>query len=61
MAHEIVELAVNGIVYDNATRKIKPRKFQILVSNDETGKTLSIADGRIQFTFPFEPVEKYLR
>lgn len=37
-----------------------PVNFEVIVTNDSTGKTLSINNGDIQFTIPFEPIESYL-
>ena len=44
---------------------VKPESLSVqvlecLITNDELGKTLSINDGNVQFTVPFEPLEKYL-
>lgn len=36
-------------------------EFECFVTNDSVGKTLSIYDGEIQFTIPFEPLEEYLK
>lgn len=40
---------------------IKFKKLDVIVTNDSTGKSISINDGNIQFTIPFEPVEKYFQ
>lgn len=40
---------------------IQFRKLDVIVTNDSTGKSISINDGNIQFTIPFEPVEKYFQ
>lgn len=38
-----------------------PKMFDCIITNDEIGKTLSINDGNVQFTIPFEPIERYLK
>lgn len=38
-----------------------PAKLECIITNDEIGKTLSINNGEIQFTIPFEPIERYLK
>ena len=38
-----------------------PKAFDCIITNDEHGKTLSICDGKMQFTIPFEPIERYLK
>ena len=38
-----------------------PKMFDCIITNDEIGKTLSINDGNMQFTIPFEPIERYLK
>lgn len=53
---------VTGIRYDgNAEFKYKKVNFETIITNDEHGKTLSINDGNVQFTIPFEPLQKYLK
>lgn len=36
-------------------------RLNCIITNDEIGKTLSIGDGNVQFTIPFEAVERYLK
>lgn len=38
-----------------------PQALDCIITNDEIGKTLSINDGNMQFTIPFEPLERYLK
>lgn len=45
---------VDGIIYSPSNAGMM--KFNVMVSNDKIGKTLSINDGVTQFTIPFEPV-----
>lgn len=40
---------------------LAPKMFDCIITNDEIGKTLSINDGNVQFTIPFEPLERYLK
>lgn len=40
---------------------IKFKKLDVIVTNDSTGKSISINNGSIQFTIPFEPIEKYFK
>lgn len=52
---------VKGIRYDgNAELKYQRLTLEAIITNDEFGKTLSLNDGNIQFTIPFEPLQKYL-
>lgn len=55
------EINVPGFVYNDRTRKFKPECLRCIITNDEIGKTLSIDNNEIQFTIPFESIEKYLR
>lgn len=55
------EIIVKGILYDVMQRKSIETTFTCVVTNDEIGKTLSIGNNEIQFTIPFEPLEKYLK
>ena len=55
------EIIVKGILYDDRKRKSVEKTFTCIVTNDEIGKTLSIGNNEIQFTIPFEPLEKYLK
>lgn len=38
-----------------------PDELKCIITNDEKGKTLSINNGVLQFTIPFEPIERYLK
>ena len=40
---------------------LAPKMFDCIITNDEIGKTLSINDGNVQFTIPFEPIERFLK
>lgn len=45
---------VDGLIYSPNT--LGQTRFNVIVSNDTIGQTLSINDGVTQFTIPFEPV-----
>ena len=45
----------------NVSSFLAPKMFDCIITNDEIGKTLSINDGNVQFTIPFEPIERYLK
>ena len=53
---------VNGLfgVDDGKTLRVFRKRLECIITNDEIGRTLSINDGKIQFTIPFEPIAKYL-
>ena len=38
-----------------------PDELECIITNDEKGKTISINNGVLQFTIPFEPIEGYLK
>lgn len=56
---EMVVVNVKGLKIDE--KSAKRTKLRCMISNNKIGKTLSIDDGKTQFTIPFEAVEKYLR
>ena len=50
---------VDGIKSDfNNNDLFKPEKFQVNYTEDKIGKTLSIGDGAIQFSIPFDAILK---
>lgn len=51
------EIKVNGVFYDGKT-SFAPIQLYCICTNDENGKTLSIDNGNIQFSIPFEAVEE---
>jgi len=55
------KVTVTGFVYDGVGILPKAQRLECIITNDRIGKTLSINDGKKQFTIPFEAVEKYLR
>ena len=57
------EVFVEGMRYKyvpGKLGKLNIMRFRCFITNDEKGKTLSIGDGKTQFTIPFEPIEKFL-
>lgn len=38
-----------------------PGTLDVIITNDEKGKTISVGNGTTQFTIPFEPIERYLK
>lgn len=53
-------IAVRGItLYPNGD--VLPDELECIITNDEKGKTISINNGVLQFTIPFEPIERYLK
>ncbi|MDD3185990.1 MAG: hypothetical protein PHT76_11895 [Anaerostipes sp.] len=52
-------LEVKGFKIDD--KSMRNQKFNVLISNDGTGRTISINDGITQVIIPFEPIEKYLK
>lgn len=42
-------------------KNMKPGNLEVIITNDEKGKTLSIYNELLQFTIPFEPIERYLK
>lgn len=55
------EIAVNGMEYNDLTKKLTARKFYCICTNDEQGKTLSIDNGAIQFSIPFEAIAEIFK
>ena len=53
------KIQVNGIECNEKGAAMT--SLDCIVTNDKHGKTLSINNGKIQFTIPFEPIEKYLK
>lgn len=55
------QLKVSGLITKAMIPVFEPRELTCIITNDERGKTLSIGDGTLQFTIPFEPIERYLK
>ena len=54
------EVLVRGIVKIDGLG-MEERMLLCICTNDEKGKTLSITDGAVQFSIPFEPLEEYFK
>ena len=52
---------VDGMVYLKPSMELYPHQFRCVCTNDEEGKTLSIDDGVIQFSVPFEEIKEYFK
>lgn len=53
-------IVVRGItLYPNGDAL--PDELECIITNDEKGKKLSINNGVLQFTIPFETIEGYLK
>lgn len=55
------EITVRGMEYNDITQKIAITKLRCICTNDEKGKSLSIDNGTVQFTIPFEAVAEYFK
>lgn len=55
------EIAVVGTEYNDITQKLAIKKLRCICTNDEKGKTLSIDNGTIQFSIPFEQLAEYFK
>lgn len=55
------EVLVDGIVYIGMTGESHMMKLRCICTNDEKGKTLSIDNGVVQFSVPFEELEEYFK
>lgn len=55
-----LHLIVGGMITSDEVF-CKPCNLNVLITNDENGKTLSINDGEKQFSIPFEPIERFLK
>lgn len=56
-----LHVRVSGGVNVSESPFLVPKMFDCIITNDEIGKTLSINDGNVQFTIPFEPLERFLK
>lgn len=52
---------VIGMITQTGATPFRVRELTCIITNDERGKTLSVGDGTLQFTIPFEPIERYLK
>ena len=56
---KIVMVTVDGMIAKDLRLSYAP--IEVRVSNDEHGKSISLANGDIMLMIPFEPVEDLLR
>ena len=42
-------------------KKLEQVKFECTITNEGHGKTLSISDGKTQFSIPFSQIEEHLK
>jgi hypothetical protein len=54
-----LQLKVNGGITDG--KVFTPSQLNVIITNDEVGKTISIHDGEKMYVIPFEPLEQYLK
>ena len=54
-------IRVKGLSYFLPLDRLKEKTFDVIITNDEQGKTISIDNGISQFSIPFEPIEQYLK
>ena len=50
---------VKGTVYNGASQMKNRCNFNVICTNDEKGKQLSIDNGLLQFSIPFDDIAKY--
>jgi hypothetical protein len=54
------EICVRGIEYNDKQDTVTMSNLRVIVTNDEKGKSISIDNGEVQFTIPFEPLQQYM-
>lgn len=54
------KIQVSGLVTDGESGAMVIQRFNVQMTRDSRGKTLSISDGKVQFTVPFEPIERVM-
>lgn len=52
-------VSVVGII--TSPKIMIPGTLDVIITNDEKGKTISVGNGTTQFTIPLEPIERYLK
>lgn len=55
------EVIVKGMVYNDKMQTMSFCDIHCLITNDKERKTLSLDNGEVQLTIPFNQIEKYLR
>lgn len=49
--------SIQGMIYNDPSREFYPAVLNVQITNDSVGKTLSIDNGIMMFSVPFEPIE----
>lgn len=55
------EVVVDGMIYIGMTGERYMMKLRCLCTNNGKGKTLSVDNGVVQFSVPFEEIEEYFK
>lgn len=55
------EIFVNGLKMAKGVKGFKVKRLKIMVTNDKTGKTLTVTDNDETFTFPAEEIARWLK
>lgn len=50
------EFIVRGFAFIDSLNKLFEQNLRVICTNDERGKTLSIDNGKIQFSIPMEQI-----
>ena len=53
------EIRIVGCVYDANIKRLTKQEFTCYCTNNRLGKTLSVCNGALQFTIPFDELSKY--
>lgn len=53
------KISLKGCVYNGISGTISRTNLNVICTNDEQGKTLSIDNGHLQFSIPMEDIAKY--
>lgn len=55
------EIFVNGLKMTKGVKGFKVKQLKIMMTNDKTGKTLTVTDNDEAFTFPAEEIARWLK
>lgn len=53
------KISLKGTVYNGISGTMSRSNLNVICTNDEEGKTLSIDNGHLQFSIPMEDITKY--
>lgn len=56
-----IKKKINGIITGFPDYNPRLGDINVIITNDEKGKTLTVFDNQKSFTFAFEEIEKYLK